>query len=148
MGRTTAGILLAGIGALLISGCGNQVPNVIGVQTGCGATHPKVGRQAVLRGYLHGIRGTATMVDDCTIVIENFSYDGIGLDVRVVGARADENVATGGVILTDNIRRVYVNETITVKLPAGVTLDDIDQIGIICKSFDIDFADGWFSAPN
>lgn len=133
---------------VLLYGACAQVPEAGSPQGDCGSTHPKVGQQAVLRGYMHGIRGTATMVDDCTIVIEGFYYDGIGLDVRVIGAAANENVSSGGAILTDNIRRVYNNETITVKLPIGVTLDDIDQIGIVCKSFNINFADGFFASAN
>lgn len=143
----SAHVLWLALTPLLLCAACNDVPEVGPLQENCGSTHPKVGQQAVLNGYLHGIRGTATIVDDCTIVIEGFYYDGMGLDVRVVGAAANEDVSSGGVILTENIRRVYDNETITVKLPVGVSLDRIDQIGIICKSFNIDFGDGWFVAP-
>jgi hypothetical protein len=38
--------------------------------------------------FIHNVHGTARIVDNCTSVIENFTYDGIGLDVRVARCRA------------------------------------------------------------
>jgi hypothetical protein len=147
MTRSAVAAAILSLSSVFPPGC-NQAPPAADPQGDCGSTNAKVGQQAVLRGYLHGITGTATMADDCTIIIDGFNYDGIGLDVRVVGAAADENITTSGIVLTNNIRRVYTNETLTVKLPTGVTLDQIDQIGIICKSFNLDFADGWFAPPG
>mmetsp|Transcript_17626 Transcript_17626/g.45871 ORF Transcript_17626/g.45871 Transcript_17626/m.45871 type:complete len:129 (+) Transcript_17626:130-516(+) len=44
----------------------------------CGATHPSVGFTADMVEISHDLRGTFTVVDDCTFKIENFSYDGTG----------------------------------------------------------------------
>ncbi len=115
------------------------------VQQSCGATDARIGRTAALATRFHGVSGTARIVDDCTIVIENFNYDGGGLDVRVYGGDASGSFANG-VILSDDIRRVggYRDETLTVKLPVGVTLDDVQSLSIWCLPVATSFGDGVF----
>jgi hypothetical protein len=134
-------VVIALVGLL---GACNTVPNPSPPLTGCAADDPRVGQTAVLRGYLHGVSGTARIVDNCTIDIENFSYDGIGMDVRVVGFK--DNDVANGIPLTANIRYQresgYNNETLTVPLPEGVTLDDIEGVAILCETFQINFGDG------
>lgn len=49
-----------------------------------GKTSAKVGKTLTLSSRAHGVSGTATVVDDCTIQLSNFNYDGGGLpDVYV-----------------------------------------------------------------
>ena len=53
-----------------------------------GKTSAKVGKTLTLSSRAHGVSGTATVVDDCTIQLSNFNYDGGGLpDVYVWGAK-------------------------------------------------------------
>ena len=40
---------------------------------------------AELEEYFHDVSGTAEIVDDCTVIIHDFTYDGTGLDVRIYG---------------------------------------------------------------
>ncbi len=109
----------------------------------CESTHPSIGRTATLVSHAHGVNGTARIVDDCTIVFENFSYDGGGIDVRVyggIGGNYDAGFAIGG----DIYGTPYSNGTLTVQLPVGKTLDDLDGVSIWCVAASFSFGDGLF----
>ncbi len=103
----------------------------------------RIGQTAPLTGFYHNVSGTARIVDDRTIAFENFNYDGGGPDVRIYG-----DTSTGfssPVVLSGDIGgHNYVNETLTVTLPDGVTLDDINAVAVWCVIFDIDFGHGTF----
>lgn len=130
---------------ILLAGCAPLTDGVGDTQDNCPATHPRLGQSAVLTTRFHGVRGTARIVDDCTIVIENFAYDGGGLDVRVYAGDAAGSFA-GGRALSNDLRRAggYANETLTVKLPVGVTLDDVGSLSIWCVPASMSFGDGVF----
>ena len=115
------------------------------LQDQCAGTHPRVGLTAVLTTRFHGDSGTARIVDDCTIVIENFAFDGAGLDVRAYAGDTAGKFDNGR-ILSNDLRRTggYNNETLTIKLPTGVTLDDVGSLSIWCVPVSMSFGDGIF----
>lgn len=118
-------------------------PEIVPPRENCGATDPRIGQTAELVQRFHGVRGTARIVDDCTIVIENFTYDGGGLDVRVYGGTAPD--FPDGVILSQPIgQRRYNGETLTVPLPGDRTLDDVPSIAIWCITVAENFGYGTF----
>jgi hypothetical protein len=129
---------------ILITGCPTIVSDPPTPQANCGTDDPRVGETAVLRGYIHNVQGTATIVSNCEIVIEHFFYDNVGLDVRVVGLK--NNDRSNLIPLTGNIRDhgPYTDATLRIPLPDGVTLDDVPQISITCVSYGIDFGDATF----
>lgn len=111
------------------------------VQTGCDATHAKVGHAAELSNLFHEVSGTVVVVDDCTLEIRDFHYDGGGLDVRVTGAVGGD--FENGIDLSENIlSEVYEGETLTLSLPSGTSLDDFDQLSIWCLAAGVSFGDG------
>ena len=109
----------------------------------CASTHAKIGQTATLSTRAHGVRGAARIVDDCTIAIENFSYDGGGIDVRVyAGTNGDYD---GGYAISHNfVGMPYTNGTLTVQLPVGKSLDDLDGVSIWCVAASFSFGDGRF----
>ncbi|MDP6943568.1 MAG: DM13 domain-containing protein, partial [Myxococcota bacterium] len=56
----------------------------------CEATHPRVGMTATLSTLFHGVSGVATIVDDCTIMLEQFHFDGNGIEVRVYAGQGGD----------------------------------------------------------
>lgn len=102
-------------------------------QEDCAADDPRVGQVAELTNrFIHGVRGTARIVNNCTIVIEHFYYDGIAADSRWVGV-VNEDWANATVLSGPQMRAGgYVDETITIHLPVGVTLDDVPMISLTC----------------
>jgi hypothetical protein len=144
--RPVAGLLFTI--SIVATGCGG--PGLVTgeggepapAQTDCGADHELVGAVAVLDGRNHDVAGTFTLVDDCTLVLEDFQFDGGGLDVRVVGS-ADGDFSTGHVLTTD-LRRSegYDGETLEIALPEGTTPDDVRELSVWCVPAGADFGSG------
>lgn len=133
---TTFGLALSTLMA-----CGEQDFEQDALQTECGATHAKVGFAAELETHFHDVSGTVVAVDDCTLEIRNFTYDGGGLDVRLVAAQGE--AFGNGITLSDNMLGEPADgETRTFHLPDGVTLDDFDHLSIWCVAVSESFGDG------
>ncbi|MCP4871752.1 MAG: DM13 domain-containing protein [Proteobacteria bacterium] len=127
---------------LLLSACagGGQANIDPGpMQTDCAADHDSVGLSGELSTLQHGVDGTATIIDDCTIEIEGFTYDGQGVDTRFVIDLDDsfgDYTVISEALIPDG---PYEDETITVPLPEGVTLDDVGALSVWCVPFEVDF---------
>lgn len=136
--------------ALALAGCATDDTNVAtepAVATNareCTSVHAKVGHTATLAQRSHDVRGTARIVDDCTIELTGFSYDGRGLDVRIYAAPAGD-YANGFAISDDLLGTAYDNGTLRVQLPDGMTLDDLDGIAVWCVEAGVSFGDGLFA---
>lgn len=113
----------------------------------CPQTHPMVGWRAELATFQHKVSGTAEILDDCTIQVTQFNYDGTGLDVRFYGGKAGDYAA--GFAMSDDLLRTggYTDETMTLTLPDGVTLSDLDGLSVWCVEVGVDFGSGTFAAP-
>jgi cytochrome c len=114
----------------------------------CDATHPKVGWTTTLSTLFHGVEGVATLVDDCTIKVENFHFDGNGIDVQMYAA---ENGNYGaGFSVSDQLYNFpvgYEDVTLMLKVPEGKTLDDVGGISVWCVTVGVSFGHGLFAAP-
>jgi hypothetical protein len=86
------------------------------------------------------------MVDDCTLELSGFSYDGNGIDVRVYGSK-NANFRPGFSIGPDLVGRRFDDDTLRVQLPVGKTLDDLDWVSIWCVAVGANFGSGPFVAP-
>lgn len=114
----------------------------------CAKTHPRVGWTADL-GVNTGegqVSGFVTMVDDCTLELHDFSYDGNGIDVRVYGAK-DSSFRPAVTMGPNIVGRTFSKETWRVTLPKDKTLEDFDWVGIWCVAVGADFGSGPFKAP-
>jgi mono/diheme cytochrome c family protein len=110
----------------------------------CDATHRKVGQVATLSTLAHSVSGTAEIIDDCTIRVEDFVYDGGGIDVRFYSGLGG-NYVTGFPMSEDLLRSGgYNGETVYAQLPEGRTLDELDGISVWCVDVATSFGDGIF----
>jgi mono/diheme cytochrome c family protein len=113
----------------------------------CDATHTKIGQVAALSTFAHSVSGTAEIIDDCTIRVEQFVYDGGGIDVRFYsGLRGDY---VNGFPMSEDLLRSggYNGETVYAQLPVGRTLDELDGISVWCVDVAVSFGDGIFGSP-
>jgi mono/diheme cytochrome c family protein len=119
--------------------------NMMGELRDCASTHANIGQTAELMTRFHGVTGTATIQDDCTIRIDGFSFDGQGIDVRFYGGSG--GVFQSGITMSEDLRRAegYTNETVFAQLPESNTFDDIDSISVWCVPVGASFGDGLFS---
>jgi len=119
-----------------------------GASRECPSTHPRVGWTADL-GINTGegqVSGFVTMVDDCTLELHDFSYDGNGIDVRVYGAQ-DSSFRPAFTMGPNIVGRTFTKATWRVSLPSNTTLDDLNWVGIWCVAVGADFGSGPFVAP-
>lgn len=116
--------------------------------SGCSKSHPRIGWKADL-GINTGegqVSGFVTMVDDCTLELTDFSYDGNGILVKVFGSK-DKSFRPGFEIGPDLFGRKFKKATLRVTLPAGKTLDDLDWVAIWCVKARANFGSGPFLPP-
>ncbi len=114
----------------------------------CGKTSLRVGWKADL-GINRGegqVSGFVTMIDDCTLQLTDFSYDGNGIEVRVFGSKSS-TFRPGFAIGPDLVGRVFTKATLTVTLPPGKRLEDLDWVAIWCIKAGANFGSGQFRAP-
>ena len=110
----------------------------------CDATHPLVGASAPLMlesgRTQHQVAGTVRVVDDCTIVIEDFVFDGGGIDVRIYGGvDGDYTRPTGFAISEDIFGRRFDGEDYTVRIPEDRSLDDLNGVSVWCVAVGANF---------
>jgi hypothetical protein len=108
--------------------------------TSCPKTHEKIGHSGFFNTFAHNVSGKATIIDDCTIEISEFSYDGGGPDVFFYGAidhQYDGNDAFS--IGTKIDGQVYNDAQLTIQLPQGKSLDDLTGISVWCIDFAANF---------
>ena len=130
-----------------VSAC-SPVPEMGPPLTDCDADSPKVGSTAELTGYQHGVGGTAVIVDDCTIEIRDFQFDGGGVDVHVVVA--DNPDFDDYENLTEDLRSSdpYEGVILTIPLREGMSIEDVSHISIWCIPFSANFGDGAFESSE
>lgn len=110
----------------------------------CGDSHPAVGRSVALVGSSHDVGGSLTVLDDCTLEVRDFTYDGGGPDVAFYAGRAG-NYGPDAVRLSPALDgRVYDGDTVRLTLPEGTTLDDVDNLSVWCFDFSVTFGDAFF----
>jgi len=115
---------------------------------GCDFSHPSVGATGELITRYHGVSGLVTVLDDCTLLVEHFEFDGNGLDVRLYGAQGGQFAS--GFPLSSGLYNWpvgYSDDTLEITLPDGVTLDDFDSVSIWCVSVDVSFGDATLTQP-
>ena len=110
--------------------------------------HPKVGEVATLidNNNGHGISGTAHIVNNRTIELRNFFYDGTGPAVYVYVDPAAPAGGSWGTSISGliGLGQPYVNTNLTFTLPDGLDLEDVNYISIWCVQFSVDFGSGMF----
>lgn len=106
----------------------------------CDKTHDKVGYSGSFETFAHNVSGKATIIDDCTIEISQFSYDGGGPDVYLYGAVDHEYNSIEAFAIGPRLNgQNHDNTKFFVKLPNGKTLDDLTGLSVWCVDFNADF---------
>jgi hypothetical protein len=121
-------------------------PERIDVTRGCNQQSSIVGKSFALTTRAHGVSGQVMIVDDCTLSIKSFNYDGKGLQVEIYSARGGD-FAQGQALSKDLLRpsAPYQNAELLLRLPAGQTVDSIEGLSIWCSEVGVSFGDVLFS---
>lgn len=110
----------------------------------CPRTHEKIGKTATFETHFHDVAGTAEIVDDCTIMVTDFNYDGTGIVVEMYAGK--NRSFYDGFAVSGNLERnsAYAGETLRLTLPEGKTLDDLDSLSVWCVDVAVSFGDAMF----
>jgi len=117
-----------------------------GTDTPAPATNPAVGLVSEFSTLAHRVSGTLTIIDDRTLEISNFNYDGGGPSVYFyTGTDGQYRSQDGGRLIGPLLNgREYNNETLRVTLPDDLTLDDFNGVSVWCDIFSANFGDARF----
>lgn len=131
----------------LATGCAASASDPGPPMTDCDATHERVGWTAELTGYFHDVAGTVEAVDDCTLELREFTFDGTGLNVRFVTSTDPE--FGDYTSLSEDLRLSggYAGDTLSFPLTEGMSLDDVDFVSIWCVPAGANFGDGPLVPP-
>lgn len=122
----------------------NQISN--DNMSSCGTSHPMVGYSGFFETFHHNVAGKATIIDDCTIKITQFDYDGGGPDVFFYGAKNHDYDSSSSFPIGKKINgQEYSNAEITIKLPQNKTLDDLTGLSVWCVDFNASFGQMTFT---
>jgi len=124
----------------------SHLQDSLGEESECGNSHPMVGASLTLSSRAHSVNGTVRIVDNCTLEIRNFSYDGGGPNVYVYGA-VDGDYINGFAMGNKLTGTRFNNQTLTITLNDETVLDNFNSLSIWCVDFDVSFGDGIFQSP-
>ncbi|KOC68274.1 Protein Skeletor, isoforms B/C [Habropoda laboriosa] len=107
-----------------------------------------------LTKYAHKINGEAYVVDDTTIFIKGFSYDGTGPDAYFWVGNSTKPDPQGYIVPYPEIEKgrdpvvlkMYNDTDIILKLPDGMRIRDINWLSVWCRRFTVNFADVYLPA--
>jgi len=96
----------------------------------------------------HMAQGIATIVDERTIRVDHFTYDGTAPQVYFyLGATDSYASFLAGIPIGPELDQAFDDETVTVQLPEGETLDGWGAISVWCAEFDVNFTSAAFVPP-
>lgn len=115
-------------------------------------TSPQVGWQAVLVEDSHDVGGTVTIVDDDTVRLDDFTYDG-GANFVYFYLGADESDFSffQGLRIGELLSGTSYDGSqgpLFVDLPAGETLEGYHGFSVWCERFQANFGSGTFMPVN
>mmetsp|Transcript_8361 Transcript_8361/g.26693 ORF Transcript_8361/g.26693 Transcript_8361/m.26693 type:complete len:703 (-) Transcript_8361:14-2122(-) len=118
------------------------------------APGPFAGRSASLTTRAHDVAGTVTIVDDCTYVVDEFTYDGTGPDVFVYVAPSLAGLEEEDVVvdLDARIARAFDSECLIDQLPGEATFSGVSSSEVVlsvwCRAFAANFGEATVKASS
>jgi hypothetical protein len=90
----------------------------------------------------HDVSGTVRIIDDCTLAISDFAYDGRGRTVELYGSIGG-SYSNGPALSRDLLRpsKAYAGAQLFVRLPASIRVGDLDGLSVWCSDVNVSFGD-------
>lgn len=114
---------------------------------GCGSEHPAVGKSADFVTLFHDVSGTLKVIDDCTLEITQFNYDGQGPLVYFYAAAEQQYFSQDAFVIGPLLTGTeYRDDQVLLNLPIGKSLDDFNSLSVWCIDFAVNFGDAYLDA--
>lgn len=108
----------------------------------CDKTHSRVGYFGSFSTIAHNVSGRAEIIDDCTIRITEFSYDGGGPVVYFYAGNDHDYSSDEAFLMGPKLNgTVFENDEIIIRLPNNKTLDDFNSLSVWCVEFTASFGE-------
>lgn len=112
----------------------------------CEKTHDSIGYYGYFITLAHNVSGRAEIIDDCTIKITEFNYDGGGPEVFFYGAIDHDYESSNAFSIGQKLNgTVFENDEFIIRLPNNKTLDDLNTMSVWCVDFNANFGQVEFS---
>ena len=111
----------------------------------CTSTHSKVGQSGAFVSRFHSVSGTATIVNDCTILVTDFSYDGGGPSVHFYGAVNHAYDSVEAIRMGPPLQGTTYDQDVIVFGFLQSSIDKFDTMSVWCDEFNASFGDLQFS---
>ncbi|MEP0355505.1 DM13 domain-containing protein [Paraglaciecola sp.] len=122
--------------------------NNLAMTRACSSDSIKIGHTGLFTTLAHNVSGRATIIDDCTLEVTLFNFDGMAPNVRFYAGVNGNFSGEDAFGIGDRIDgRSYTNETILLELPEGKFVDDFDSLSVWCVEFNADFGSLRLEAP-
>lgn len=110
--------------------------------------YPRTGWQANLQTNAHNVSRRVTILDQDSLAVDNFTYDGGGLAVYFYLATDNTRTAISqGIAASGNILgQPHFGDSFRLDLPPGLTLDNYNAIAVWCVPAQANFGSGSFAA--
>ncbi|QEG34832.1 DM13 domain-containing protein [Bythopirellula goksoeyrii] len=112
-------------------------------------TSPQIGWQAQLSELAHDVSGTVTILDEDSIQVDNFTYDGGGIVVKFyLGTEDSQSAFTMGTPIGFDLFGTSYDGTqapLIYDLPTGNTLEGLNAISVWCVAANANFGSGTFA---
>lgn len=113
-------------------------------------TSPQVGWRTELSTIAHGVSGSVTIVDEDTVRVDDFTYDGGGIVVYFYLGESNTGASFGsGLSIGPQLRGTSFDGTqdpLMIDLPEGETLEGWNAISVWCVTAGANFGSGLFAA--
>jgi hypothetical protein len=125
------------------------VVTVLGQAGFARALYPRAAWEADIPSGAHSVEALVTIVNERTLQVEHFTYDGTApLVYFYLGASDDDTAFENGLQLEPLLDRPYNDESLILNLPGGETLDGYNAISVWCAQFSVNFGSASFTAPT
>ncbi|RWS12065.1 protein Skeletor: isoforms D/E-like protein, partial [Dinothrombium tinctorium] len=98
-----------------------------------------------LKTHAHGVSGEVFVVDESTLFIKDFNYDGTGPDAYFWGGFTSKPDTTGFIIPDEkgSTKKLsaYRNKNLVLRLPEGNTVRDLKWFSVWCRKAKVNFGD-------
>ncbi len=112
-------------------------------------TSPQVGWQAEIGPGAHNVSGIVTIIDDNSIQVDNFTYNGGGISVYFyLGQTESSSAFASGLQIGPQLLGTVFDGTqppLVINLPEGQTLEGWHAVSVWCVVAEVSFGSGTFA---
>ena len=136
----------AALPLLLLAACSPAVGSGDGVTDDGEA--PQVGWVADFTTHHHSVAGRVEILDESTLEVQDFTYDGEGINARLF-VQVDGAPFSGDYELSDNlVGEAFDGETFELSIPDEAEMENWNLITLWCIPAGVSFGDGVFAPPE